>query len=466
MFEFQLRDDSKMIRLIPPYQHEGVHWLLNKETSRNGPKGGFLCDEMGLGKTVQLLKTMVDNRKPKTLVVVPKSLISQWISEVKRFTKFSVESFEGAKRILGTSEICVTSYSLLGDDQLSEVKWDRIILDEAHSIRNSNTKSFKDCMKLANSPMCIKWVVTGTPIFNNIKDFVTLSKFVGITAGNIQRNYDQIRDDYVLRRTKERLRTSMIPCEFENVELDMSPAEKSLYEVVYEDFCENIRLKAGMMDILESFLRCRQLCVWPQLYYDGVSKKGDFIGEREIWQGSTTKMDYLIQSINEHPDEKTLVFNQFTGEALKIKELLGESANIFVLNGETKNREEVIKGFKESPAPAVFLIQIKTGGVGLNLQEASRIYITHPAWNPATELQAIGRAHRTGQTKVVRIKKLLYTHENSIETEIVELQNAKACVSAKILNDPSLQTQIPKVHTVSKFIFTIGKKMRDSLSLA
>jgi SNF2 family DNA or RNA helicase len=446
-----------MIRLIPPYQHEGVKWLFKKEITKFGPKGGFLCDEMGLGKTVQLLKTMVDNKKPKTLVVVPKSLISQWVSEVKRFTNFTVESFEGSNRCFNESDVCITSYSIIGDSQIQTQMWNRIILDEAHSIRNPNSKMFKECMALKGS---IKWVVTGTPIFNNIKDFVTLSRFVGISAGNIQRNYDQIRDEYVLRRTKSAMRTSLIPCKFENVELEMSPAEKSLYEVVYEDFCENIRLNVGMMDILESFLRCRQICVWPQLYYDGVSKKGDFEGEREVWKGSTTKMDYLIESIKGHPTEKTLVFNQFTGEALKIKELMEEHANVFVLNGDTKDRETVIQSFRDSPAPAVFLIQIKTGGVGLNLQEASRVYITHPAWNPATELQAIARAHRTGQLKVVQIKKLIYSHENSIETEIVELQNAKAVVSAKILNDPSLQTQIPKVQTVSKFIFKIGKQIR------
>ena len=449
------------IRLISPYQHEGVRWLLTRENTRRGAAGGFLCDEMGLGKTVQMLKTMVENKKPKTLVVVPKSLVSQWESEVKKFTKFKVHAFDGPNRKAPDvdTDICITSYSILEDEKLPR-KWDRIILDEAHFIRNSNTVVFKACMSLS-AP--IKWVVTGTPIFNNIKDFVTLSKFVGISAGDIQRNCEHIRGEYVLRRTKSNLRVSMVPCIFENVELEMGPKEKELYEVVYEDFCNNIKYNADMMEILESFLRCRQICVWPQLYFDGVSKKEEV--DTEMWESeSTVKLDYLIRSIKEHPTEKTLVFTQFTGEALKIKDLLGESANVFMLNGTTKDREEVLEKFKSAPAPAVFLIQIKTGGVGLNLQEASRVYITHPAWNPATELQAIGRAHRNGQTRVVHVKKLVYTHENSIETEIVELQNAKSYVCSKILNDPSLLTQIPKVETVSKFIFKIGKRLRGDSS--
>jgi SNF2 family DNA or RNA helicase len=440
-----------MIRLIPPYQHEGVAWMKKREANR----GGFLCDEMGLGKTVQMLKVMVDNRKPKTLIVVPKSLVNQWESEIKKFTKFSVECFDGPNRSVKGSEICVTSYSILGDESLP-LEWDRIVLDEAHFIRNSSTQVYKSVMRFKSG---IKWVLTGTPIFNNMKDFVALARFVGLSVGQVQRNYGDICSEFVLRRTKACLRVSIVPCEFENIELEMPPKEKVLYDEVYEDFCNTIKYNSNMMDILEAFLRCRQICVWPQLYYDGIYKKG---GEEQMeWVGSTAKIDCLIENIKMHPNEKTLVFTQFTGEANKIRELLeAEQRPVFTLNGSTKDREGVIKEFKKAANSAVFLIQIKTGGVGLNLQEASRVYITHPSWNPATEMQAIARAHRTGQTRVVRIKKLLYVHENSIETEIVELQNAKAMVCAKILNDPSLLTQIPKVHTVSNFIFKIGKSIR------
>jgi SNF2 family DNA or RNA helicase len=436
---------------------------MNQRERSNGSKGGFLCDEMGLGKTVQMLKTMVDNPKPKTLIVVPKSLVNQWESEVKKFTKFSVECFDGPKREITGAQICITSYSILADEKIPR-EWDRIVLDEAHFIRNSNTAVFSACMKFKAG---IKWVLTGTPIFNNVRDFITLAKFVGVTAGSIQRNYEGICSEFVLRRTKANLRVSMVPCEFENVELEMPASEKLLYDEVYDDFCNMIKYSADMMSILEALLRCRQVCVWPQLYYDGIYKKDPEL-DQLIWEGSTAKIDYLVNSIRTHPNEKTLVFNQFTGESNKIKELLEADGKteVFCLNGSTKNREGVIAEFKAASKSAVFLIQIKTGGVGLNLQEASRVYITHPSWNPATEMQAIARAHRTGQTQVVRIKKLLYVHENSIETEIVELQNAKAMVCAKILNDPSLLTQIPKVQTVSKFIFKIGKQIRDPPSLA
>ena len=102
-------------RLISPYQHEGLRWLVARETAAVYP-GGFLCDEMGLGKTVQMLATMLVNPKPKTLIVVPKSIVGQWCSEIARFApSLSVHAFDGAKRALPTRlpDVVVAPYSVL-----------------------------------------------------------------------------------------------------------------------------------------------------------------------------------------------------------------------------------------------------------------------------------------------------------------------------------------------------------------
>lgn len=449
------------IRLIAPYQHDGVRWMLAREKD---PKisGGFLCDEMGLGKTVQTIATMHLNPKPKTLIVVPKSIVSQWSQEISRFApeSWKVCAYDGPKRSLVTDfNVCICPYSVLHDEELQIIKWDRVILDEAHEIRNPRSKIFSECMAFRST---IKWVLTGTPVFNSIKDFKTLCSFIGIAGGDVNRYHDQIRDTYVIRRTKADLRVKMVKCEFQNVELTMSEPEKILYSMVYEEFTDTIRYGANMMAILEGLLRCRQICVWPQLYYNGIAKKED-LDEPEQWQGLTVKLEYLMKSLADHPTEKSLIFTQFTGEANKIQELLSPTHQIFRLDGrtDTDKRQSIIDGFKNtSNRGAVFIIQIKTGGVGLNLQCASRVYITHPAWNPATELQAIARAHRGGQTNVVHVKKLVYIGEDSVENEIVELQNAKSIVCAQVLNDPRLLQQVPKIENVSKFIFRIGKKLR------
>ena len=148
---------------------------------------------------------------------------------------------------------------------------------------------------------------------------------------------------------------------------------------------------------------------------------------------------------------------------LEIKKRL-EGREIYRIDGGTDKaqRDAGIESFKNStsiPAP-VFLIQIKAGGVGINLQEATRVYITAPSWNPATELQAIARAHRTGQTQKVTVRRLVYIGSDStpsIEQSIMALQAGKASVAAVLLNDPALETQISNNTKTTLNIRTVAK---------
>jgi SNF2 family DNA or RNA helicase len=247
---------------------------------------------------------------------------------------------------------------------------------------------------------------------------------------------------------------NIIPYDFENVELDMTENEREVYSLAYSD------LEDGSTDILEGILRCRQVCAWPQLYYDGIHKK--FGEPRKRWKGMTAKVKWLLKSIKSHQDEKTLVFTQFKGEseAIKIRIEYFLKRQVFILDGQTENREDVIQEFRDSKNGSVFIIQIKTGGVGLNLQEATRVYIMQPAWNPATELQAIARSHRGNQTKKVYVKKLVYVGPDVIETELVDLQNAKSKLCSQVLGDES--HMIPKTNVVSNFVIRLGKTLYDT----
>ena len=169
------------------------------------------------------------------------------------------------------------------------------------------------------------------------------------------------------------------------------------------------------------------------------------------WTGGSVKVETLMQMMSAHPEEKTLIFGQFMGEMDEIQERLHAAGTpVYRIDGsiDTEKRAERIAQFQKStatPAP-VFLIQIKAGGVGLNLQSATRVYITCPAWNPATELQAICRAHRNGQTKKVWVKKLIYAEVDglpSIEQSIIDLQGHKSAVCADVLKDERLRVQLP-----------------------
>ena len=166
--------------------------------------------------------------------------------------------------------------------------------------------------------------------------------------------------------------------------------------------------------------------------------------------------------IQEHPDEKSLVFCQFRGEMNYIQSQL--KCPVFRIDGSVPKDERVrqIEGFKKASGGAVFIIQIKSGGQGLNLQEATRVYIMAPSWNPATELQAIGRSHRTGQTQAVYVKKLIYKECPrfvSVEEEMMALQGHKSIVCSEVLNDDRVKTQIPVNRTSDRISILDIKKI-------
>jgi|TARA_B110000977_G_scaffold17893_1_gene21665 SNF2 family DNA or RNA helicase len=465
-------------RLFIPYQSDGVKWMIGMENQETGPKGGFLCDEMGLGKTVQLISTILGNPKARTLIIVPKSIITQWAEEINRFApSLTISIFDGpGRKIDRTADITIAPYTLLtvkggtveSKTALHTVKWNRIILDEAHEIRNKTSKLFKCVCRLESE---IRWLVTGTPVFNSMEDFVSLCVFLGISRNFVQGRTKEIKDIYILRRTKEDLakiseRLRLPPCHFENVELDMLPDEKALYECVFMEAQDTIRdafrevqsLNSKNMVILECLLRARQCMIWPQMYLNGIASKNETTPSK--WEGRSNKMETLFRMIGEHPTEKSLVFCQFKGEMNYIQSQL--DCPVYRIDGSVPKEERVkqINRFKNESSGAVFIIQIKSGGQGLNLQEATRVYIMAPAWNPATELQAIARSHRTGQTQAVYVKKLIYkecARFVSVEEEMMALQGHKSIVCSEVLNDERVKTQIP-VNRVSAKISILDIK--------
>jgi SNF2 family DNA or RNA helicase len=452
------------------HQKEGVSWLLSMENLSKGSKGGFLCDEMGLGKSVQIISTILGNVKRNTLIVVPKSIVTQWKKEIDHFApSLNVFIYDGPDRTrnpnyLLESDVVIAPYSLLTEDtmMLHKIKWGRIVLDEGHEIRNPSSSKFKSVCQLHAD---IRWILSGTPVFNSMKDFVTLCTFIGVDRKLVQAMTSKVKNLYILRRTKEDIPTLEIPeCKFENVELEMYPEERELYkhafiesqETIKDIFRSAINVHMYNMEIFECLLRARQTMIYPQMYIDGVAKKHGEIPE--FWEGRSKKMETLFKLISEHPDEKTLVFCQFKQEMDYIRENL--TCPVFRIDGSVskEDRETQLKLFNEAPQDSVFLIQVKAGGQGLNIQCASRVYFTAPCWNPATELQAIGRAHRSGQKRTVYVKKLVYTDTPgypSVEQAMMALQGHKSLLSAEVLNDERITTQIPT-----------GNKTSDTISIS
>tara|TARA_B100000902_G_scaffold73046_1_gene78230 strand:- start:1190 stop:2626 length:1437 start_codon:yes stop_codon:yes gene_type:complete len=452
------------------HQKEGVSWLLSMENLSRGPKGGFLCDEMGLGKSIQMISTILGNVKKNTLIIVPKSIVTQWKNEIMKFApSLNVFIYDGPDRTqdpddLLKSDVVISPYSLLTENamMLHRIRWGRVVLDEGHEIRNPTSSKFKAACKLHAD---IKWILSGTPIFNSMKDFVTLCTFIGVDRKLVQAMTSKVKNLYILRRTKEDNPMLEIPeCKFENIDLEMYPEERELYkhafiesqETIKDIFRSAINVNMYNMEIFECLLRARQTMIYPQMYINGIAKKHGEIPE--FWEGRSKKMETLFKLISEHPNEKTLIFCQFKQEMDYIRENL--KCNVFRIDGSVSkdDREKQLKLFNEAPQNSVFLIQVKAGGQGLNIQCASRIYFTAPCWNPATELQAIGRAHRSGQKRTVHVKKLVYVDTPgfpSVEQAMIALQGHKSLLSAEVLRDERLKNQIPT-----------GNKTSDTISIS
>lgn len=443
--------------LQKPHQEYGVKWMLYHEINKEFPyKGGFLCDEMGLGKTIQTISVILGNPVKRTLIVVPKTIVEQWVNEIYKFAPQLKICVYDKHKPIPECDVLISSYSSIlkrGEKKdfktgIHQIHWDRLVLDEAHEIRNRQTKMYFSLNSLNTD---IRWLLTGTPVFNSTEDFISLLMFIGFSKNIIQTSYEKLKELYILRRTKDCISLPM--CVFDNIELDMYEEERLFYQDVFKEskeFIKNVfrnttNINMKNMELLECLLRARQCMIWPQLYLNGISKKYEI--ERSIWTGKSKKMETLLNMIKEHPDEKTLIFCQFVDEMNHIQDMLSDY-DIFRLDGSTNKhlREETIKMFKKSQKKSIFIIQIKSGGQGLNLQEATRVYIMAPSWNPATELQAIGRSHRSGQTKNVFVKKLYYKGYDdfpSVEESIMKLQGHKSILCSEVLNDKRIENQIP-----------------------
>ena len=440
-------------QLIKPYQNDGVRWMIAKELDIT--PGGILCDEMGLGKTAQTICTMLaDKNFTNTLIVCPKSVVIQWDTEIKRFApslRQSILIHTGPSRTRNPEElkkykvVITTMGTILPKNQciqtpIHRVRWYRVVIDEAHDMRNAKSKTYRSIWALHAR---IRWCLTATPVFNKVTDFSTLMEWIGIPKVHVKAGMRQCIERYVLRRTKEEVgiyneKLQLPPCDVENVPVKLSKEEGGLYDRVFTHAQTvvaraNEATNAGMyvMELLTQYLRCRQCLAYPPLASKAVYN--------EEWKHPTTKLDVLMKKLDEHPTERSLIFCNFRGEMDAIENK--SNRKVYRIDGsyDEASREKQVKEFHEDESGAIFVIQIKAGGVGLNLQGATRIYLNSPSWNPATEIQAIGRAHRTGQTKRVKVCRLITEDINgeigSIEKQIIRLQVAKSMVFQHLIDN-------------------------------
>ena len=283
------------------YQVQGVNWLLQKECAVNPPHGvmgGFLADEMGLGKTIQILGTMMVNQLPKTLIVLPLALLEQWRGIIQHFTGISPLVYHGTARHkhsivdLESQKIILTTYGHISLAEgapitpLHRIQFDRLVFDEAHHLRNDNTKKHKGSRQLKGK---ISWLLTGTPVQNRLSDFHNLSKVLGFSPTFSRNNAEVIAKTYMLRRTKQSVSLQLAPIEETLCLVPWKTSEeKLLAEDIHRAFTFSVqklnrpahsKTPELSKNSLTALLRARQSCVLPALMKKALDSSTDYSEE-------------------------------------------------------------------------------------------------------------------------------------------------------------------------------------------
>lgn len=468
-------DPPGLVARLRDYQRRGLAWLCYLESLG---LNGCLADDMGLGKTVQVIARLVQerveaNQHAPTLLVVPTSVIGNWKKELERFApSLRAMVHHGGGRFRDVArfrEICleqdavITSYALVRRDEklFSQVRWARVVLDEAQNIKNPMSAQTKAVLRLNADH---RLALTGTPVENRLLDLWSIFNFLnpGYLGKQtqfrqryelpIQRDNDpvqtetlkQLIEPFVLRRVKTDPNIIKdLPDKVENKQFcHLCREQASLYEAVVRDVEQRLAMAEGIGRqglMLSALMRLKQVCNHPaQFLRDGSA----FTPER------SPKLERLHDMLTDviAETESALVFTQFAevGDSLYryLRDALG--CPVFYLHGGTPpaKRERMIAEFQAPDTePGVFILSLKAGGVGITLTKANHVFHFDRWWNPAVEDQATDRAFRIGQRKNVFVHKFITigTLEERIDRMI---EDKKQVASLIVGNDESWLTRL------------------------
>jgi hypothetical protein len=433
---------------LRPYQQRGLSWL----SFLGGlGVGAILADDMGLGKTVQLLSLLWAERAKSrfvpadpdfdfpapTLLICPMSLTGNWQREAERFTPdLAVHVHHGADRLTGaelaaavaSADLVITTYQTAARDHaaLSQVRWARVVCDEAQAIKNHLSQQAKAVRSL---PAASRIALTGTPVENQLSELWSIMEFAnpGLlgSAKAFRERYAvpverhgsaeaaqqlrRITEPFVLRRLKtDKSIISDLPEKQEmKVWCNLTQEQASLYAATVTDMMSRIESASDDISrrglVLASMAKLKQVCNHPaHLLGDGSRLAGR--------SGKLARLEEICEEIVAEGD-KALCFTQYAEFGRMLQPYLAARTGcpvLFLHGGTTKKqRDAMVARFQEADEPLLFLLSLKAGGTGLNLTAANHVIHIDRWWNPAVEDQATDRAFRIGQRRDVQVRKFV-----------------------------------------------------------
>ena len=448
---------------LRPYQRVGYGWL---RLLADHSLGGCLADDMGLGKTCQALTFLLGEQEAGRLtrpwlLVCPNSIVANWRKETERFApSLRLHIRQGAgrsrgaelERALRESDLVVCSFGIIHRDfdQLRDIAWGGLIVDEAQNLKNPGAKQTRAVRRL-QAP--VRFALTGTPLENRLTDLWSIMEILNPGFLGPERTFrrtftaavegaqdpeatEELRRlvrPFILRRLKTDPKVIRdLPEKHQTrVYCNLTVEQASLYQAAVDQCLERIERNTGFArrgEILRTLTRLKQICNHPENF---LSSGGELTGR----SGKLTRLVEILTEVVQQ-GERALVFTQFAEMAKLLAPYLSKilDAEIPVLHGSVSlaERDAIVTRFQEAEdPPPLLVISLKTGGYGLNLTRASHVVHYDRWWNPAVENQATDRAFRIGQRKRVLVHKFLCT--GTLEERIADLLERKSALAESVI---------------------------------
>ncbi len=438
------------------YQVDGFEWMMRLAS---WGAGALLADDMGLGKTVQTIAVLLSRAKDGAqLVTVPASVLFNWQEELTRFAPSlkqiilnTQEDRTEALEKAGKNTVVISTYGVLTSEieAIAKKTWVTAVYDEAHNIKNRDTKAFKAATSIKSD---FRVLLTGTPLQNHLSEIWALFEVAvpGLLGSfnhfgerfvlPIERDKDReqqrllkrIVSPFILRRTKADVLNELPEKTETTIKVELSQEERALYEQLREETKESLETgEINPVQALAALMKLRRAACSPEL----VDAKLKLPSSKT--QVFLSLVDELID--NHH---RALVFSQFTSHLALIRRALEEKGIEYLyLDGAVSSaqRQKLVSAFEEGSMP-LFLISLKAGGTGLNLTAADYVIHMDPWWNPAIEDQASDRTYRIGQDRPVTIYRLIAS--GTVEEKILKLHSTKKSLADALLEGSEMSSRL------------------------